>query len=550
MSFVDIANHIIENSIVSSVYIDDNVVEPFELWDEMKRAQFDDSKGLYSSFKAKNKSLDFYKFHSGRDWNEESDYIFKNRDLLILDWELNPITGLIQADTLAILSKAVNTDSLHFVSIYTNTNEELFRDILYSIKAFFETSYVQETRSKCEELLSSIDNEGMNIKVFDECLSLFKDLSLGKLDENPLQKIDDIIKNEIQEFYPTFRKQLKEIDSNSGKAFEILGFHLNGELINQRSESEYLCNLKFLKTNFILINHTIIQLTNKKNPKPKEHFQNFTSALLEICGNPLTVTSLEIRNLLRESSGFIGKDLDDIVDEALFHHYDIKLSKGESFFDFIVEIQKSHLLSTLNQKIGSLVTLEETVWEDYRAAKEVAKRTVKLKEDPTSFQKEVAKLNVHYNQLHINKNPDAKIRFGEVFYGLNDQCKPNGVFWLNVTAHCDGARPKEKIKNNFYFVQGLAQPKEIGEILKNSETRFVSYLCLEKEMKAIIWNNGLIILKVDSNQLDNYVLEGFDGIGAKYQLKYLATLKENYAQRMANNSFSFAMRVGIDFASI
>ncbi|HEX8266292.1 MAG TPA: response regulator receiver domain, partial [Pyrinomonadaceae bacterium] len=109
MPFTNTAKKIIEDSILSSLYIDDKIVEPFEKATDKNKKYYNVSKGLYSSFKKKNKSIDFYKFKAQRDWRSDADYIFRNRDLLVLDWQLDDAKDLKQTDTLEILRRAVET---------------------------------------------------------------------------------------------------------------------------------------------------------------------------------------------------------------------------------------------------------------------------------------------------------------------------------------------------------------------------------------------------------------------------------------------------------
>lgn len=556
MSFTELATKIIKDSIVSTVYIDDNIVEPFELKSETNASFYDVSEGLYRSFKKENKSIDFYRFIKGNDLTKDYDYLFKNRDLLILDWHLDDPTSLRQPLTMELLQKAINTDNLHFVSIYTQSETKDFNDIFYSIKAYFEVGYNNKIQASCDLVFQEIE-EKIEIDSLEFFNSLSAEFKLIAIAPSSSDEVYENLKKTIQgklgtTAYPIFSKFIKSISPNKDlkRACEIFGYCINKEDYGLVESSDNTLNYKFIGNNFIVINHTIIQITNKTEPSPENHFNFFTEALLKVCGNLLTLTSLEIRNLLRESSGFIGKDVDEIREEALFHHYELKTKKGESFFDFIVEIQKSHVSSTLNHKIGFLNSLDSTLWEDYKKSNNIDEKMKEIATDSALFSKEVAKLNVHYNKLHIIKNPNSKIKFGEVFIGFDESEKPNGTFWLNVTAHCDGERPKDKIKNSFFFIQGNAKLNGIEDILKNSESKFVSFLQLENDIKAIQWNDGLIILKIDNNHLDNFILKGNDGIGTNYCLKYIATLKENYAQRMANNSFSFAMRVGIDFATI
>ncbi len=148
MSFALTTTSVIKNSILSSLYVDDKIVQPFEDRTNENASYFDVSKGLYESFRAENKSLDFYRFPADKKWKKESDYIFKNQDLLVLDWQLDDSKGLRQVDTLQLLQAAVETENLHFVSIYTETPASEFDDIFYQIKAHFEFAFDKDTNSR------------------------------------------------------------------------------------------------------------------------------------------------------------------------------------------------------------------------------------------------------------------------------------------------------------------------------------------------------------------------------------------------------------------
>jgi hypothetical protein len=83
MSFAEIASKVIKESIVSALYIDDKIVEPFEESTDENKKYFDVSKGLYDSFRQENKSIDFYKFMLNKDWRSEADYIFNQEQRLV-----------------------------------------------------------------------------------------------------------------------------------------------------------------------------------------------------------------------------------------------------------------------------------------------------------------------------------------------------------------------------------------------------------------------------------------------------------------------------------
>lgn len=544
MSFNTVANQIIQDSIVSSLYIDDKVVEPFEVITEANTSYFDVSKGLYSSFKEKNKSLDFYKFQLNKNWRDEADYIFKNRDLLVLDWQLDDSKELRQTDTLEILERAVETDSLHFISIYTATETRHFTEIFYIIKAYFERGYNATSKDIYGKLISDLDAEGIETAFIKTLSGKFKEIAITIDNKEILDELKAIFQTELKDKYKLFAKCLKDINPDIAKACEIFGYCINDEGCNADLKNDYSLNFNFIKNNFIVINHTIIQLTNKSNPKPAAHFSFFSGALLNVCGNLLTLTSLEIRNLLRDSSGFIGKDADSINEAALFHHQ----SQKENFFDFIIDIWKSHTLSFVDYNSDKLNTLNKEFWKDYKTENKISEKIELLKNEGQQFYTELAKLNIYYNSLHLSKTATDRIKFGDIFIGLDENGKPNGKYWLNISAHCDCLAPEDNLKNNFYFIAG--NKNDLKASLSEGDGGFNSYLKVGNDILSIKWNNRPVILNIQDSRMTDYVVKAKDGTLKDIALYYRSTLKENYTQRMANNSFSFAMRVGIDFAAI
>lgn len=545
MNFNNTASQIIENSIISSIYIDDKVVEPFEELTDRNSTYFSVSKGLYTSFRAKNKSIDFYKFELGKDWRQDTEYILKHRDLLVLDWQLDDNKELKQSDTLEILHEAINTDNLHFISIYTATETRHFTDIFYQIKAYFEIGFNNKAKETFKKLINDIEAEGIDSSFINELKGRFKEVALRTENKELLEDLKKIFQDNLKEKVRLFYQCLKAFHPNNIiKQCEIFGYCLNDEQINANLKRNYDLNFLYIGSDFVLIDHTIVQLTNKSNPKPDEHFDIFTKALLQVCGNPLTLTSLEIRNLLRDSSGFIGKDADSINDAALYYHK----SRKQNFFDFILGIWKSHALSFVDHNSNRLLTLNEVFWKEYENENNISEKVNNLTkpENETLFYKELSKLNTYYNSLHLAKIEDEKIRFGDIFICKDGNYKND--FFLNITAHCDCEEPSVNIKNNFYFLIGKRSRLDVQ--LKKKEEGFNSYLKLGDEFIAIEWNSRPVVLNVPKNEMINYTVATKDGIQKDIPLTYIGTLKENYAQRMANNSFSFAMRVGIDFASI
>ena len=125
---------------------------------------------------------------------------------------------------------------------------------------------------------------------------------------------------------------------------------------------------------------------------------------------------------------------------------------------------------------------------------------------------------------------------------------------------CDCIRPNEKINNTFFFAKGkLIKP---SKILNIAETGFVSFL---DEKNAVIWdsNNGddgkvsyikPICFTIPNSLIEDRKIKAFqlDKTGNRIEcdFQYITTIKQNYAQRIANHAFAYPIRVGVDFVKV
>ena len=119
MTYNEVATSIVENAIQSVIYVDDELTTPFEETNPDEVVQ-NLSRDLYREFVEKNISIDFYKFNPAIEWRDSKSFLFNNRDLVILDWQLENDDH--ELNTLQILESAVQTPSLHFVCIYVSAH--------------------------------------------------------------------------------------------------------------------------------------------------------------------------------------------------------------------------------------------------------------------------------------------------------------------------------------------------------------------------------------------------------------------------------------------
>ena len=169
------------------------------------------------------------------------------------------------------------------------------------------------------------------------------------------------------------------------------------------------------------------------------------------------------------------------------------------------------------------------------------------------------KMNVFYNSFLLDKK-DSYINFGDVFK-FDDEEK----YVICLTPLCDCLRPQEKIKRNYFFAEG--EHINLDDALMLGDTAFISFL---PNGKVVRWTDvpkeeskfvpiyikpiQYKVLKdrdsIDANgKIDLYYLNK-EGEPKSKSVKYVTTIRQNYAQRIANHAFSYPVRVGVDFVKI
>ncbi len=547
LKYHDVASEIIRKSINSVMFIDDDLSEPFAI--DIKGVDL--SKGIYESFKNEGCSVDFYKFQNYENWQKKSHYTLASRDMLILDWQLSK-TPPEHSPTLAIISEAVKRNNLHFLCIYTETEISSFPNIIYDINSYFSKFDLQEIENDISSLTQSLSDEGFNFsEVFTQEVSgLLKEMVLdrknsGKTFAIAKSKLEaNSNKEASKKILDHLLQRIKDgVYPSLPYSFCAIGIKLNNAAI----EIEKTINPKeirnYVSDNFLIVNHTIILITNKKEIKPNDLYKKFKEALISDSGNFLTLMGLEMRNLFRESSSFIGKDIDSINELAFFHHKD-KSIPSEAFYDFLRELWKSQSSSFLYNDANQPKIFG--VLEDYKSTNEIDKKMEEFLSSSTQYEQPLSKLNYYYNILRTDRKINDQIRFGDIFKLTSEKSEDMHQYLLCITAHCDCLYAKDKINNMFYFVKG--SKGNLESALKEGDTAFNSYIANNNSIEVINWFTKPFTLFIpeDRNNIsqDIEITLGND----KKVLKFHSTLKENYAQRIANSAFIYPLHVGIFYA--
>ena len=135
------------------------------------------------------------------------------------------------------------------------------------------------------------------------------------------------------------------------------------------------------------------------------------------------------------------------------------------------------------------------------------------------------------------------LNFGDIF---KDQ---NNSYYLCITALCDCLHP-ENIKNNIFFVKSSEKLK-LEKAFELGDSGYISYLgndlCIKWSSDAYVKPKQYHVPNPTIQDLQLELCEWNDNEPQRLMIEYVFTLKQNYAQRIANHAFTHPMRVGIDF---
>ncbi|CAI9678972.1 response regulator receiver domain [Elizabethkingia anophelis] len=573
--YSDKAFAILNSSINSAVFIDEKAKDFYSgtpINTDVVEEKL--SEDLFKTFRDNGKSLVVHKFEASNLENPQIlDYLFKGRDLILLDWELAGVAG--QEHSLKLLNKAVGAPYINFCCIYSssgNFNEiPLFLDAYFSGLSKEELDSVKNTYEYIEpEEIQKFWNENGNIDDFFAANSI--DVSTFPV-ERIREKSAELI---LRYIYISLVSEKLIIPESPNIDYEVLN----------------------VGDNSFIINNTFV-LTLKKDLNEDSDYNNLLKRISDTVtknnGSFFQLLGLEMQSVFNSNERFIDETILKSSTEALFQFRN-HINDDKTFGIIIKKLLLEQ--ATLKLRTAKLELLK-TDFLDFKS-KELA--TKKPSND------DLFQLNVFHNAVSVKSlNPDdiPNLNFGDVFKGSGDD------YYLCITALCDCYEPK-KIDYNFYFVKG-AEFEDIELALMLGDTAFISFL---PNGKAVYWGNlddpkikkikepslsnsdddaqklkndiktlKQIISNLSSNQnkLNNFLYKPFyikpkiynvtsnklvdnkieiwditnkpkkdtlDQNLNHYEVEYITTLRNDYAQRIANHAFGHPARVGVDFVKI
>lgn len=575
MNFEDAASTIICQSITNAICIDNDFLEPYSKIDDPSHPRYVIPKGLYDSFKKNNCLLDVYTYEDFSKWMEMKESIFKNKDLLILDWELTDGDPPFR-DTLEILYHAIIEEGMQFVYLYTHELD--LSKLIINIHSYFNKFSKEEIKKIHSDIISELED----IDEIDDAEKILEDI--GNISKeslvNPVKReslrgdihryfteeldTDDpeaVIQNIIEIFQKYFQT------SNKYEMLYTICLIIENGFFQIEGDNHHFNISPIENDNFaFIINNTLVKLSTKKLETTEEVKDNVVSSdqiYSEISKtvwrrprNFLVLMGLEIRNLYRNGSTRIGKDLCEIDELAFFQHQQsLDEIEIEGFNEFLKQLWMDEISSFLLD--GKPIIF--SALQDYKKIFDIEDSLTKV--DKEVLINSIAKLN-HYYSIIRRKQKSRNINFGDIFHIIKvennngkQNKKENGKddsfieyqYLMCITPACDCLRP-DKIDNEFYFVQGKQINLKKG--LEISETDYISFIVIDENPIAIQWKTKpfTIYIRKEQNNIDNDFICNFSSM--ELYFKFICQQKENYSQRIANQSFSEASRIGVAFAKL
>lgn len=575
MTYEQIAKKIIKKSIRSAICIDDRFEQPYMTPEEVNerneeltsrdkiKVVLDKNlpRNLHTSFRELGQcDLDIYNFKSLKDsWRPG--HMLNNKDLMVIDWELDGNDGFLS--TITILQHTIETNeyaNVPFIIIYTSKPEADFGFIIDSIISYFNPFGTdRETKlallhenlldkfANCFEITPDLDNikdflEHIKVNLF-EYWKINNSGVRNTIIKEIAKKFDDhfgVLESKKGKIEPKLNSCLKATFGDNMELFECL-YYLSIDFVG---------NLNFLvdrigsKDIGLKINNSIITIFSKdhgagEGVKPEEVFETFSNLLCKDPHNFLTLLSIEMRDKLRDDSYKIGDKISSLDERAFFYHlgnYKLRSKNYKNeFFDFLLKSWTNEIDAyNINQTPEVFGSIEEYVKD---------KNLEKAQIPGNEIHQQLADLAIKLSTVDIynRTSKDSMIRFGDIFKATG----PDNVvyYYLCITPQCVCVDASKKVDNNFFFIKAENSNIALRSALENIEIGYYS-LIKDNVNISLKWGDCKpFTIWVRTNDIGN--------LKSKFthyelDLKYVTSLKENFAQRMSNKAFGYGTSIGID----
>lgn len=394
MSYEEKAFEIIKKSIKSAIFIDEKARTFFQKNEDLVGSREEAlSEELYQNFKKSGISLDIHKYVNNDENNTDlKNYLFEDRDLVLLDWNLEDQSG--ELFSLELIADIVNRPHIHFCAIYTSEKGQKLDLVFNNLLSFFS----EETEEYYTEIKEQIEGiEGIT--------EIIDDLHFINVNRNSLEckkKLGYLFQNKKE-----ILERIFEIVTDEDKKCALIKASIS-QMTTYKSKTPNTCpSIVSIDNKTLVIDNTIITILNKEENNPDDLLKNLSAQITKQNTSFTQLLGLEMQSIFSRSSAFIDSNLLHFTKDALIYHRENYKKEGlQHFFpEFIKEIMLEK--ANLNLRNIPIKLLEDSFLD--------AENKGVIPDD-----RELIAMNIFYNSTRL-KN-DNKLNFGDVFKkeGVNE----------------------------------------------------------------------------------------------------------------------------------
>lgn len=527
---------IIRNAFSTALLIDDEYGNPFE---ETKK-ELANSKLMYKSFKEKGQCLlDIYSYDTYEEFSKIKDSLFSNHELLILDWELQNRETDPSSDTLKVISHAVQNTGIRFVVIYTNASN--IQGILYKLITNFSDSPFDETKIKAlKDIVKDIIDEELGVEIdVDKFLESSEEIKGYLLDnQGRTKRVESFNKSLSAQFGSEFGPFCKAFNEK----VQLLGFNRNNDIplfihsydYNKNVSNKYTdlprLEVKPINMESLLLNNTVVTIIKKQSAdqgvSPEDLYNKIVETLCNIPNHASLLFSLKLRTSLYNELGKIGKSI-GVIDEGAL------LRQAKRYSD---ENDLSNYISTCTSCIVEDIIHKDVEAHDYKEL------FANISEDCSDISFIQLNRLLTFTSKEDMFSGRHLLNQGDVFC-LDKPIAKNMKYIICISAVCDCAHTDDKPA--FYHSFAIGSETLSKEALEGAETDMYTFV---DDNTPVKWSKFFLTIDMKENfYFDiNKPITTYFGKDDVRTMDYLGNVKRLYAQRIANNVFSHAARIGVD----
>lgn len=513
---------IIVESISSVICIDEQYIEPY--LGKSNKLNRDFTKKIYEAFtKELNCRTVIYPYKADDDkW---VDFLDK-QDLLVVDWQLtNPLDSKRPLD---IIDKAIEKH-IQYVCIYTSNTGSALNEVINLVKSYylgFSEKEVKDTATKA------------GLVGMEEYL-------IKRIVTEPI-----FTSRKAKDYKNKMRNEGVELGADTKGTFDHCAYKEWNKLFckyvsNPPGFSNFSLEPDYTGDKSIVVEDTYVFFVSKVGEgdyNPKTIVETIAKELSEEPKSVFNVLWIYYFTLLRNSIYKKNNLPLRVSANALKYHAKSAIEDGGETQYF------SNILGIIVDEIVECIYKGQELKPEQEIISEIKAQGSDLQY--CSVAKDLMFMNALLNTNNELSVTEHELVLGDVFTA---ELEIGGVtktkYFMCISALCDCRNPKcLNSLNSYSFIMGDKSDSTFDD--GNPEEEILSFVIEGENAFHIDWNNtvfGGYVGKGENRVSREKVLDVYFE-DKKYELKYICSIKDRYAQRVANHAFSWGLRVGTTYA--